>query len=193
MVNNDITRRNHRWTRSAGLAGMTLVIAAVIGTALAERPAEVDLLTTPVDLLALPSTSPDFLGLTVVNFNDANQALSNIDLTLHPAFEPFIDAQISTQNLMVQNLNELLQAQDTISSNDAPLQFLGDGLFNLYNLAWYLDSGAVLSMAQGMDTALASDLWGVAGLAEIALYALDFQGFAGAVAGFPILFASTFF
>lgn len=193
MVNNDITRRIHRWGGGAALAGTALFSVGVIGVVHADRPARPEFLVSNADLLASSTAPTGMLDSAIANYSSANDALGQIDPTVHSAFAGFISAQISTQSLLIQSIAGLEQAEDAISANSAPFGVFADSFFGLFNLGWQLTSEVTVALAQGMETALSNDLWGFAALAEVGLYVVDFVAFGNAFAEYPTIFASAFF
>lgn len=176
MVNNCVSRIR-RWGSGAGLAGGAFVTAAVVGTGAAH---------------ADNSIFANLLGDATANFTEANQVLSQIDLTEFPDFGTFLHGQMATQDSALTFLGLLQSAEDMLLSHaSTSSEGLVDNLwFTLVNLKWDLDSQAALFWDQGVETALANNLPAIAGLYDYGLFQADLAIFGDAFSSFPINLAS---
>lgn len=160
-----------RLSLAGGAVGAAAMIAAAV--AHADEP-------TPADLLDSAHT----------NLTDANQLLSQIDVSVQPPGA--IALQMTQQDLALYNLGQLESAQNVISAHDGALSGLVNQLFfTPLDQAWVNASEAVLNADQGLSAAIASG----SGLeaAEFGLFGPDFQLLSDAFNSIPLEEVALFF
>lgn len=173
------------------VSGVALIAGGVIAVAPA-TPTLPDFHMPAVGLTAggnALDTPDDLLNSAITNLTDANNLLSQVDVSnLTHVADP-----LPLQTFSLQDLNSLLSAEDLISAHDGSLQSLIDQLYFVpLDQQWVNATEAVLQADQAFAAAITSGSGlGAAefGLVEptLQLAAADFSSL------LPVVFAADFF